>query len=180
MGYSGTHEASNLCSGTLRKRTRSPRSGAALQRRLRSAPMPDPSGKLPRTIPSEDSPQFGMWLADGQERHPCLQRAWSRRPHARLLAPQARPRRFRRGKRRSLAGDAPPLPEGVRVRLKPLDFGDGRRGCLREGAHPEAGLGRDRTGHFSAPSRSGMAQSQKVDHFPRPTVRKKKRRRDRL
>src|SRR3712207_8321224 len=92
MGYSVLHETSNLCSGTLGKGARGFGSRAALQRRLRSAPMPDPSGELSWALSSEDSQEFGMRLADGKERHPRLQRAWARRPNPRLLAPQARVR----------------------------------------------------------------------------------------
>src|SRR5215204_5249291 len=142
--------------------------------------MPDTSGKLPRTIPSEDCPEFGMRLPDGPKRHPRLQRAWTRCPHSRLLAPQARPCRFRRGECRGSEGDAPPLAEGVRVRHEPLDFGDGSTGELRGGAYTEAGLRGDHPHHPGASSRSEMAAGQTLDHLPRSPVWKKKRRRDGL
>src|SRR5215204_809172 len=178
--YSSSHETSNICTSAFGKRARGPRSGAALQRRFRDAPLPDTSGKLSRTLSSEDRPESGMRLANSQERHPRLQRSRPSRSHARLLAPQARPRCFRQGERRGSEGDAPPLSEGVRIRDELVDFGDGRRGRLRGGPHREAGLWGDRPGHFGAPTRSGVAQSEKVDHLSRPPVRKKKRRRDRL
>src|SRR5215203_2553079 len=39
----------------------------------------------------------------------------------RLLAPEARPCRLRPAQRRVLEGDAPPLPEGIRVPDEPVD-----------------------------------------------------------
>jgi hypothetical protein len=43
MGYSGLHETSNLCTGTVEKGARTAPSRAAIQRRFRDAPLPDPS-----------------------------------------------------------------------------------------------------------------------------------------
>jgi hypothetical protein len=48
MGYSCRHETSNLCPRTVEKRARTARSRAALQRCLRDAPLPDPSGQRAR------------------------------------------------------------------------------------------------------------------------------------
>ncbi len=157
MSYGGSHETSNIRTSAFGKRARGPRGGAALQRRFRDAPMPNTPGELSRTLSSEDRPEPGMRLANGQERHPRLRRSRPSRPHARLLAPQARPCRFRREERRSLEGDAPPLAEGgVRIRHEIVDLGDGRRGRLRAGPHREAGLGGDRPGDSGAASRSSM------------------------
>src|SRR5215216_1703586 len=137
--------------------------------------MPDTSGKLPRTIPSEDCPEFGMRLPDGPKRHPRLQRAWTRCPHSRLLAPQARPCRFRRGECRGSEGDAPPLAEGVRVRHEPVDFGDSGGGCFREGAYTEAGLRGDHPGYALAPARSEMdASPRRWITSPDPLYERKK------
>jgi len=44
MGYSVPYETSNFCSGTVGKEARTARSRAAIQRRFRDAPLPDPSG----------------------------------------------------------------------------------------------------------------------------------------
>ena len=85
MSYSCFHETSNLCTFAFGKRAREPRSGAALQRRLRFAPVPDPSGKLPRAFSSEDRPESWMRFADGPQRHPRLRRKGTRRPHAPAL-----------------------------------------------------------------------------------------------
>jgi hypothetical protein len=181
MSYSGLHETSNLCTFAFGKGAREPRGGAALQRFLRDAPMPDTFGKLSRTIPSKDRPEFGMRLADGQERHPRLQRSRPSRPHAWILAPQVRPCRFRRRERRGSQRDAPPLAEGVWIRQhESVDFGDGRRSRFRGGTHTKASLRGDHPGDSGAPPRSSMDASQAVDHLPRPPLRKKKRRRDRL
>jgi hypothetical protein len=74
MGYSVRHETSNLCSGTVEKGARTSGSRAALQRCLRDAPLPDPSGERPRRVSPEDSPKPRVRLANGQERHSRLQR----------------------------------------------------------------------------------------------------------
>ena len=97
MSYSGLPETSNFRSGTVGKRAREPRSRAALQRRFRDAPMPNPSGERPRELSPEDSRNSRVRLADGPQRHPRLQRAWTRRPYRRLLDSEARVRGFRRG-----------------------------------------------------------------------------------
>ncbi len=174
MGYSCLHETSNLCPGTVRRGARTSRSGAAFQRRLRDAPMPDTYGKLPRREPAEDRPESGMRFANGSQRHPCFQRARARRPHARLLLPQAGVRCLRRTERRVPAGDAPPLAEGVRAPLEPLDPYDGRRGRLRRRDHERARLRGDHPGHLVAPAGGSMDAGEAVDHFPRPLVREKK------
>src|SRR5215217_3988108 len=61
------------------------------------------------------------------------------------LTPQKDPRLLRPEERPSLARDAPPLAEGVRIRHEPVDSGDVRGDRLRGGAHPKAGLGGDHT-----------------------------------
>jgi hypothetical protein len=174
MGYSVPHETSNLCSATVRRRAGTARSGAALQGRLRDAPMPDTPSQRPRRVSPEDSRKPRMRLANGQERHPSLQRTWSRRPRPWLLATQARPCRFRREERRVLEGDAPPFSEGVRAPLEPLDLGDGCRGCLRGGLNRGARLGGDHPGYLVAPAFGEVDAGQAVDNLPRPPLRKKK------
>src|SRR5215211_5484136 len=102
MSYSSFHETSNFCPGTVEKGARTARSRAALQRCLRDASLPDPFGQRPRTVSPEDSRKPRMRLPNGAQCHPSLQRARPRRPRPRLLATQARPRRFRRERRRGL------------------------------------------------------------------------------
>ena len=139
--YSGNHETSNLRPFTFGHRKRAVGNRAALQGRFHHAPSPDPPRQHQGRTRPADSPLPRMRLANGARRHPRLQRAGPRRSGGRLLAPQANPRRLRRGERRSPAGDAPPLSEGVRARDEPVDLGDGRRGRLRGEAHRQAGLG---------------------------------------
>jgi hypothetical protein len=174
MGYSSFHETSNFCPGTVEKGARTARSRAALQRCLRDASLPDPFGQRPRTVSPEDSRKPRMRLPNGAQCHPSLQRARPRRPRPRLLATQARPRRFRRERRRGPQADAPPLPEGVRAQLEPVDSGDGRRGRFRGGADRRARLRRDDSGDAFAPPFGEVDAGQAVDHLPRSPIRKKK------
>ena len=150
MSYSCRHETSNFCSPAFGRGAREARSGAALQRRLRDAPVPDPSGERPRGIPFEDSLKPRVRLADGSQRHTCLRPEGSCSSHARFLAAQARACRLRPTKRRSLAGDAAPLPEGVRALLEPVDLRDGRRCRLRGGTDRGPSLGGDDPGYALA------------------------------
>jgi hypothetical protein len=174
MGYSVRHETSNIRTFAFGKGAREPPSRAALQRRLRHAPMPDSPGERSRRVSPEDSRQSRMRLANGEERHPRLQRARTRRPHARLFAPQARVRHFRTRERRAVAADAPPLSEGVRARVELVDSGDGRRGRLRGGTDERARLGGDRSGDAFTPTWGSVDAGEALDHLPRPPVRKKK------
>src|SRR5215218_902692 len=115
MGYSSLHETSNIRPGTVGRGAREPRRRVALQGNLRDAPVPDPPGQRPRPLAAQDSPEPRMRLADGAQRRPRLQRGRSRSPNPRLLPPEARPRRLRRGGGGGSQRDAPPLAEGVRV-----------------------------------------------------------------
>src|ERR671932_152922 len=147
--------------------------------------MPDTPGQRPRRISPEDSPKSWMRLANGEERHPSLQRAWSRRPRPWLLAPQARPPcRFRPAERRGPKGDAPPLSEGVLGRPSSLwTLEMAADVAFEEGLTPQsAPLGGDHPGYLLAPPFGSVDAVQAVDHLPRPPLRKKKekRRRDRL
>jgi hypothetical protein len=98
-------------------------------------------------------------------------------------APPARapsPRRFRCPARAGApAGAAAPEPPRLRQAHQPVDPGVGRRGRLRGGAYRETGDGRDRSGH-AGKAGGALAAGQAMDHEPRPRVREKKRRRDRL
>ena len=175
MGYSCFHETSNFCSGTVGEGARTARSRAALQGRLRDAPMPDPSGQRPREVSSEDSRKPRVRLADGSQRRRRLQREGPRRPQRWLLSPQARACRLRPRKRRGPQADAPPLAEGVRQRVEPLDPGDGRRRGLRGGFDRRAGLGGDHPSHPLASAFGEVDAGEAVDHLSRPPVRTKKR-----
>ena len=174
MAYSCLHETSNFCPGFVEKGARTARSRAALQGRLRPSSLPDPSGQRPRTVSPEDSRKPRMCLPNGEECHPSLQRARPRRPRRRLLAPQARPRRFRWKERRGSQGDAPPLSEGVRTRVECVDFGDGRRCRLRGGADRRAPQRGDRAGDAFAGSRDSLDAGEALDHLPDPLYERKK------
>ena len=174
MGYSVTHETSNLCSATVKRRARTARSGATLQGRLRDAPMPDTPSQRPRRVSPEDSPKPRVRLANGQERHSRLQREGPGRPHPWLVSPKSGTRRLRREERRGTQADAPLLSEGVRTRVEPLDFGDGRRCRLGGGTHHRARLRGDHPGHLVAPPWCEVDAGEAVDHLSGSLVRKKK------
>src|SRR5215204_6511608 len=121
MSYGSRHETSNLRTFVVGRGARGSDRRAALQRRLCSAPKPDTSGKFSWRVPAQDRCEFGMWLPDGAQRHPRFQQARPGCSGAGLLAPEAHPRCLRRGERRAVAGDAPPLSEGVRQGDEPVD-----------------------------------------------------------
>src|ERR687898_2051118 len=113
----------------------------------------------------ERAPQIARSLGcgsqDGARCHPRLQRAWPCRSGGQILAAEANTGRLRRGGRRSPAGVAPPLSEGVRPPEELVDALDGGGGCLRGGAHREAGLGGDHPGDSFAGARDTLWQRAK-------------------
>src|SRR4051812_5494631 len=174
------HENSNLYTSVVGRGARVPSRGAALQRLIHHAPRPDSPRKLQGRARSEDSRKPRMRLANGTRRHKRLQREGPRLPARQVFASQKDPRRIRRAERGRVAGDAPPLPEGVRALLEPLDPRDGRRCGLRGGADRGARKRGDHPGDAFASTRGEMDAGQAVDNLPRPLIRTKKRRRDRL
>src|SRR5215207_2992326 len=118
--------------------------------------------------------------SNAHENSDLRQREGPSRPPSEVLAPEEDPRRFRPAERRGVAGDAPPLSERVRIPDEPVDSCDGLRGGLRRGTHRRARLGGDGAGDAFAPARGSLDAGEAVDNLPRPLVRKKKRRRDRL
>ena len=168
------HENSHLRTFVVGRGVPKPQGGPALQGHLHHAPLADRLGKLPRRARPEDRRKPRMRLPNGARRHPRLQREGSSRPPSEVLAPQQNPRRLRPEERRGSQGDAPPLPEGVRAPLEPLDFRDGRRCRLRGGSYDRARFEGDRQGHLVASSFGEVDAGQAVDNLPRPLVRKKK------
>src|ERR687897_1690646 len=159
--YSGKHETSHIRPFTVGHRKRAVGNRVTLQGRFRHAPGPGhPCQREGRARPA-DSPLFGVRLADGARCHPRLQRAWPCRSGGQILAAEANTGRLRRGGRRSPAGVAPPLSEGVRPPEELVDALDGGGGCLRGGAHREAGLGGDHPGDSFAGARDTLWQRAK-------------------
>src|SRR5215207_838045 len=117
-GYSNVHENSDLRTFVVRRRARKPPKGAALHGHFHHASLADTFGELQRRARPEDRLKPRMRLANGARRHPRLQRKGSRRPRCEILASQENPRRIRPEERRGFERDAPPLSEGVRIRLR--------------------------------------------------------------
>src|SRR5918999_2862129 len=111
--YSKVHEISNLCTFVVGQGARMPPSRAALKVRFHLAPITDASGEFEGRGGSEDRREPRMRPTDGTRSHPRLQREGSGCSHREVFAPEAHPRRLRREERRGIAGDAPPLSEGV-------------------------------------------------------------------
>src|SRR5215203_1293407 len=148
MSYSSAHETSDLRSYAFK--AGAPRAGkrVALLRCLRSQALPDPFGQLKGRTSASDSRKSRVWLPDGAQCHPRLQRAWSRRSRSWLIAPQGDPRRLRREWGRNPTAVAPPRPEEVRQREHFLDAFDGRRSQLRRRHDRKKGQRRDHPGYF--------------------------------
>src|SRR5215217_6712923 len=106
-------------------------SRVALEKRFHLAPMPDLAGELQGRVCPEDRPEPRLRAANRARRHPRLQPEGSGCPRGQVLAPQKDPRRLRPEERRTLEGDAPPLPEGVRIRDEPLEMA--AEAAFREG-----------------------------------------------
>src|SRR5215212_10165024 len=96
MSYSSAHETSDLRSYAFE--AGAPRAGrrVALLRCLRPASLPDPFGQRPRRTSASDSRKSRVWLPDGAQCHPRLQREGTCCSRSRLLASQRGPRRLRR------------------------------------------------------------------------------------
>ncbi len=142
---------------------------------------PDASGQLQRRARPEDRLKPRMRLANGARRHPRLQREGSRTPSMR------NPRAPREPATHSTEKSAEALremlhrsPREFGYAVEPVDSGDGRaRPPSRRGSPKSGSRGRP-SGRPFAPARGAVDAGQAVDHLPRPLVRKKKRRRDRL
>ena len=89
MGYSVPHETSNLCSGTVKRRARTARSGATLQGRLRDAPMPDTPSQRPRRV----SPKIAENLGCASQTVRNAIRAFNERGLDTLAPGSSRPKR---------------------------------------------------------------------------------------
>src|SRR5215212_239315 len=98
MSYSSAHETSDLRTYAFKEGARGFGGRVALLRCLRPQALPDPSGQRSGRTPASNSGKPRVWLPDGAQRHPRLQRARPWCLDARLLASQGGPRRLRRGR----------------------------------------------------------------------------------
>src|SRR5829696_10107530 len=147
----GWYETTALCPPPHRRRAAGAGSGAALQRRLYAAPLPNRAGQRPPRATAGDRPRAGLRRPDRAQRHPRLQRPRPGGTPQGLLAAADAPCRLRSTGRRAAAGVVASQP----ARLRP--------------AHRHA-----------RPAGRALAAGQALAHQPRPAVRRKKRRRDRL
>src|SRR5215211_2962903 len=130
MSYSSAHETSDLRSYAFK--TGAPRTGrrVALQRCLRPASLSDPFSQRPERTSASHSRKSRVWLPDGAQCHPRLQREGTCCSRSWLLASQRGPRRLRRRQGRVPTADAPPASEQLRQTEHLLDACDGCRSEL--------------------------------------------------
>jgi transposase len=91
MSYSGLHETSDLCSGTLKGGARGPGDRAALQRRFRPAPLPNLVSQRPRAVPAQD--KMAKSLGCGSQTLRNAIHAFNERGLGALVAGSSRPKR---------------------------------------------------------------------------------------
>jgi hypothetical protein len=173
MSYSSVHETTDLRTYAFKERAPRARSRIAFLRCLRPQALPDPFSQRPQRTCASDSRKSRVWLPDGAQRYPCLQRAWSRRPRSWLLAPQGAPRCLRREWGRNPTRDAPPRPQEIRQRGLFVDAFDGRRSELRARHNQKKGQWRDHPGD-ALEAGGALAEGQTLDGEPRSGVRPKK------
>lgn len=102
MSYSSAHETSDLRSYTFK--AGAPRAGrrVALLRCLRPASLPDPFSQRPQRTSASDSRKSRVWLPDGAQCHPRLQREGTCCSRSRLLRPKEVHAAFDEGRAESL------------------------------------------------------------------------------
>src|SRR3954449_6795782 len=176
---SGPDAPAHLCSRAERRGARPARSGPARVGRVHRAPGADRAGERGRAPAADDRARAALRRADGPQRRPRLQRRRPRGPDGRLVAAEER----RPGPGRGRAGAAPGDPAPAAARLRPrqehLDPRPPGAGGARAGAEPDRALGGD--GPAGAAAAGGRVEAgQALADQPRPRLRAKKRRRDRL
>src|SRR5215217_5811455 len=178
--YAGRHETTDLRASALGRRARVLGGGPALVRRLRPPSLPDPPRKLQGRERLPDCPLVGLRSPDGAQRREALQRGGPRRSAAQaLFSTQEGTRCLRGGAGRAVGRDASSKSHGVRQGHEPVDAGAGRQGELRGGDYRGASERGDRASYSGADGGALVAR-QALDYQPRPRVREKTRRRDRL
>ncbi|HEX5913315.1 MAG TPA: helix-turn-helix domain-containing protein [Rubrobacter sp.] len=147
--YSGNHETSDLRPFTVGHRKRAVGNRLTLQGRFCHAPSPDHPLASER---GERAPRIARSLGCVSQTARDAIHDFNERGLGALAAKSSRPKRTRE------AFDE-----------------EGGGGCLRGGAHPEAGLGGGHPGDSFAGARDTLAAGQEMDHLPRSPLRKKKR-----
>src|SRR5215216_7192270 len=180
MIYPLGHEKTNLRASLERRRARGPGGGAALVRCIRPPSVSNPAGEFQgrERLPDRHKP----WLQppDRTQRHPRLQRTGAPGgAAARLETSSYDSSGLRSQAGRGLAGVVAQKPSRIRQAKQPVDSRVRRRGQLRRRPYEKASKRRDHSGYAFAYG-GAMGASQALDHQPRPAVREKKRRRDRL
>jgi hypothetical protein len=155
-------------------------SSAALLRCLRPASLPDSSSQRSWRASASDSLEFTLRIADGQKRHPRLQREGLGCPDRGLFTPQSLHTAFD-------ADGAEALREILHQ--DPRYFGKedtfwshyrvGRGGQLRGGSNRQEGQWRDHPSNTSSAG-GALGTSQALDREPRSGVCSKKGARERL
>src|SRR5690242_9332231 len=176
---SGRDAPAHLCSRAERRGARPARSGPARPGRVHRAPGADRAGERGRAPAADDRARAALRRADGPQRRPRLQRRRPRGPDGRLVAAEER----RPGPGRGRAGAAPGDPAPAAARLRPrqehLDPRPPGAGGARARTEPDRALGGDGPAGAAA-ARRGLEAGQALADQPRPRLRAKKRRRDRL
>src|SRR3954452_18539192 len=176
---SGPDAPAHLCSRAERRGARPARSGPARVGRVHRAPGADRAGERGRAPAADDRARAALRRADGPQRRPRLQRRRPRGPDGRLVAAEER----RPGPGRGRAGAAPGDPAPAAARLRPrqehLDPRPPGAGGARARAEPGRPLGGDDTAGAAAAG-GRVEAGQALADQPRPRLRAKKRRRDRL
>ncbi len=174
MSYPPRHETTNLRASDLGRRARVPGGRLALVGCFSPPTLPNTSRQRPGRERLPDRPQPQVQPADRPQRHPHLQRRRSSGGVEQgLLQATHHSRGLRLRGRRATQGGASSGPSALWQREQPVDLADGRRGELGGRAYHREGEWRNHPGYSGADG-SSLAESQALDHFPRPPVREKK------
>src|SRR4051812_18265188 len=154
-------------------------SDAFTVRRAQSAPGADRACERGGAPAADDRARPALRRADGAQRHPCLRRRRPRGPDRRLVAAEERRPGAGRGGTGTAARDPAPVAARLRPRAEHLDPRPAGAGGARARAEPDRPLGGDGPAGAAAPRRR-LEAGQALADQPRPRLRAKKRRRDRL
>src|SRR4051794_2394495 len=176
---SGRDAPAHLCSRAERRGARPARSGPARVGRVHRAPGADRAGERGGTPAADDRARLALRHADGPQRRPRLQRRRPRGPDGRLVAAEERRPGPGRGRAGAAARDPAPAAARLRPRAEHLDPRPPGAGGARARAEPDRALGGDGPAGAAAAG-CRVEAGQALADQPRPRLRAKKRRRDRL